>query len=97
MKTAITTKEQQVLTPRLIEAIKCWILSELYMNNERIVNDERWQKGYEAECRLFNELFCVFTDQEKETYKEFVQWLNDTQMWHSDLTIEELFNTYKSK
>ena len=83
------------LTPTLHEAVKCWVLSKSYLNNDVI--DANWHKGYEAECRLFNEFFKKFTSEESAIYKSFVKWLSETKIWKSDLVIAELFSIYSLK
>jgi len=52
--------------------------------------------AYEAECRLFNEHFKGMTKWELNDYSGFVQWLDHSEMWKSDLTVDELWDVFKS-
>ena len=79
------------LTPLVHEAVKCWAIAESKLHS---TNDSEFHEAYAAECRLFNEYFKKFTPVESETYRKFVQWLSDSNMIKSDLTINELFDTY---
>ena len=52
--------------------------------------------AYEAECRLFNEHFKGMTKWELSNYSGFVQWLDHSEMWKSDLTVDELWDVFES-
>lgn len=87
--------QTQTLTPAITEAVKCWTISkvmESYGSND--TSDPTYQRAYNAECRLFNELFPSFTQDEVNTYREFVTWLDNTRMWEADPTIAELFEIF---
>ena len=47
--------------------------------------------AYEAECRLFGEHFKGMSKVEMDNYSRFVQWLDNSEMWKSDLTVDELW------
>lgn len=51
-------------------------------------------EAYAAECRLFDEHFKVMTPEEKSDYREFVTWLDNSEMWKSDLTVDELWDVF---
>lgn len=50
--------------------------------------------AYAAECRLFGEHFKVMTSVEKSDYREFATWLDNSKMWKSDLTVDELWDVF---
>jgi len=79
------------LTPLVYKAVACWSIAESKFHS---TIDAEFHEAYTAECRLFNEFFKKFTPEESETYRRFVQWLSDSGMVKSDLTIDELFNVY---
>jgi hypothetical protein len=79
------------LTPLVHEAVICWSIAESKLHS---TIDAEFHEAYAAECRLFNEYFKKFTPAESEMYRKFVQWLSDSDMIKSDLTIDELFDTY---
>lgn len=51
-------------------------------------------EAYAAECKLFDEHFKVMTPEEKSDYREFVTWLDNSEMWKSDLTVDELWDVF---
>ena len=51
--------------------------------------------AYAAECRLFNEHFKGMEPNEMQEYKEFVNWLDFSEMWKSDLTVDELYDAFE--
>jgi hypothetical protein len=52
--------------------------------------------AYEAECRLFNEHFKGMTKSELADYNGFVQWLENSEMWKSDLTVDGLYEIFET-
>ena len=51
--------------------------------------------AYAAECRLFDEHFKGMNKNEVQEYKEFVNWLDFSEMWKSDLTVDELYDAFE--
>lgn len=51
--------------------------------------------AYEAECRLFGEHFKTMSKSEMHDYSGFVQWLDNSRMWESDLLVDELYDSFK--
>ena len=51
-------------------------------------------EAYAAECRLFDEHFNNMTREEKDEYKDFVNWLDSSRMWESDLIVDELYDIF---
>jgi hypothetical protein len=49
---------------------------------------------YAAECKLFDEHFKGMTKSEKADYSGFVQWLDNSEMWKSDLTVDGLYEVF---
>jgi hypothetical protein len=49
---------------------------------------------YEAECRLFNDHFKGMSKSESHNYHKFVTWLDNSGMWNSDLTVDELYEVF---
>ena len=49
---------------------------------------------YEAECRLFDVHFKKMSKSEIAEYTKFVTWLDNSDMWKSDLTIDELYDIH---
>jgi len=49
---------------------------------------------YEAECRLFDVHFKGMAKSEMSLYTKFVTWLDNSGMWKSDRTIDELYEIY---
>lgn len=60
------------------------------------VNSLEFHNAYEAECRLFNKHFKEMTREEKDDYKDFVMWLDNSRMWESDLTVDELYDVFET-
>ena len=58
------------------------------------VNSQSFLDAYEAECRLFNVHFKVMAPEEMSDYKAFVFWLDNSRMWESDLTVDELWDVF---
>jgi hypothetical protein len=52
--------------------------------------------AYAAECKLFGEHFKGMTKSELNDYSGFVQWLDNSDMWKSDLTVDELWDVFES-
>ena len=50
--------------------------------------------AYAAECKLFDEHFMGMNPDEKNEYYQFVIWLDNSEMWKTDLTVDELFDIY---
>ena len=73
-----------------LDFIKCQNMSHLD------VNSQAFHDAYEAECRLFNEHFKNMTREEKDEYKDFVMWLDNSRMWLSDLTVDELYDVFET-
>ena len=53
--------------------------------------------AYAAECRLFNDHFKVMSNDELAEYRKFVVWIHNSGLVDSDLTVDELYDTYESK
>lgn len=88
-------KAKPNLTPNVIEAVKSWITStEMASYGPNDVLDAAWHNSYSAECELFNKHFKSFTTEESEAYREFVEWLDNTRMWESNLSITKLFEVF---
>jgi hypothetical protein len=49
---------------------------------------------YEAECRLFDKHFKGMSKAEMSLYTRFVTWLDNSEMWKSDLTIDKLYEVF---
>ena len=71
-----------------LDFIKCQNMSHLD------VDSQAFHDAYEAECRLFNEHFKNMTREEKDEYKDFVNWLDKSGMWESDLTVDVLYDIF---
>jgi hypothetical protein len=52
--------------------------------------------AWAAECKLFSEHFKGMSKVEMDNYSRFVQWLDNSEMWKSDLTVDELWDVFKS-
>lgn len=57
-------------------------------------NSTTSHEAYAAECKLFDEHFKVMTPEEKSDYREFVTWLDNSEIWKSDLTVDELWDVF---
>lgn len=75
----------------VIHAINCFRNSETVLKNSS-PGQSGWEFAYTEECRLFNEFFPNFSEEEHSCYTEFVQWLANTGLSNSDLTTENLVN-----
>lgn len=49
--------------------------------------------AHEAENRICFHLLGM-ADSELEEYGKFVTWLNNSEMWKTDLTVDELYDVY---
>jgi hypothetical protein len=85
-------------SPVLLEAIDC-LRNASVMDNYGPGDelDTRWHHAYSEECRLFNEFFVNFTNEELDTFKAVAQWLNETALTHCDLTTAELLEVFFEK
>jgi hypothetical protein len=73
------------LTPNVIEAVKCWMfLNTMDTYGPDAFLDEVYYKALSQENRLFTEFFPAFTTDEHETYRAFVEWLNNSGFCKSD-------------
>jgi hypothetical protein len=52
--------------------------------------------AYAAECQLFNVHFKGMSKSESHDYHKFVTWLDNSGMWNSDLTVDELWDVFES-
>lgn len=52
--------------------------------------------AYEAENKLFNEHFKEMSEIEMTEYTKFVTWLDNSDMWKSNLNIDELYDIHKT-
>ena len=62
--------------------------------SEMDTNSQAFRSAYAAECRLFNEHFKEMSWDEKREYTEFVTWIDNSGLWKSDLTVDELYYAY---
>ena len=84
------------LTPNVLEAVKCWISSNtMDTYGPDAFLDEVYFKAFDQESRLYTEFFPAFTTDEHDTYSAFVEWLDNSGFWKSDLLIVELFEIFK--
>ena len=51
--------------------------------------------AYAAECKLFDEHFTGMNFDEKSEYHQFVTWLDNSEMWRTDLTVDELYDVFE--
>jgi hypothetical protein len=85
--------EYMSIKPRVKAAVIDFLKSEVTpgANVSWKVIDE----AYAAECRLFGEHFKKMTKSEIHDYSKFVKWLQDTDMFKSDLSVEDLYDAYE--
>lgn len=76
--------------------IRAAALDFIKSQNPSQLEGQELHDAYEAECRLFSEHFKGMTKLELAGYSEFVQWLDNSEMWKSDLTVDELWDVFES-
>jgi hypothetical protein len=81
-----------MMNPKIRAAALDFIKSQ----NPSQLEGQELHDAYEAECRLFSEHFKGMTKLELAGYSEFVQWLDNSEMWKSDLTVDELWDVFES-
>lgn len=81
-----------MINPKVRAAALDFIKSQ----NPRQLEGQALHDAYEAECRLFNEHFKGMTKWELRDYIGFVQWLDHSEMWKSDLTVDKLWDVFES-
>lgn len=85
----------QSLSPVVQDAVNSFICSQElahYGPNDKL--DAAWRFAYAEECKLFNEFFPKFSEADRQVYQDFTQWLDESRMWESDLTVNELYEVY---
>ena len=83
-----------MINPKVRAAALDFIKSQFRVSYAEIAGNQELHDAYEAECRLFNEHFKNMTREEKDEYKDFVNWLDSSRMWESDLTVDELYDIF---
>ena len=81
-----------MMNPKIRAAALDFIKSQ----NTSQLKGQALHNAYEAECRLFGEHFKGMTKSELNDYKRFVLWLDDSEMWKSDLTVDELYDVFET-
>ena len=52
--------------------------------------------AFDAECKLFSEHFKGMSKVEMDDYSSFVRWLDNSEMWKSDLTVDQLYEVFET-
>lgn len=81
-----------MMNPKIREAALDFIKSQFRASYGEVTQE--LHDAYAAECRLFDEHFKGMNPEEKDEYKEFVNWLDFSRMWESDLTVDELYEVF---
>lgn len=79
-----------MINPKVREAALDFIKSQFRASYGEVTHE-----AYAAECRLFDEHFKGMNPEEKMDYRDFVNWLDNSRMWESDLTVDELWDVFK--
>lgn len=82
-----------MMNPKIREAALDFIKSQVRPGH--ILEGQELHDVYEAECKLFDEHFKGMTKSELADYSGFVQWLDNSEMWQSDLLVDELYDSFK--
>ena len=80
-----------MINPKVRAAALDFIKSQ---NPSQQLKGQALHDAYEAECRLFNEHFKGMTKSELADYNGFEQWLKNSDMWKSDLTVDGLYEIF---
>ena len=81
-----------MINPKVGAAALDFIKSQFRISYDEI--NHEFHEAYAAECRLFDEHFKGMNPNEKDEYKKFVNWLDNSRMWESDLTVDELYDVF---
>jgi len=81
------------MNPKIREAALDFIKSQVRPGHT--LEGQELHDVYEAECKLFDEHFKGMTKSELADYSGFVQWLDNSEMWQSDLLVDELYDSFK--
>jgi hypothetical protein len=81
-----------MINPKVRAAALDFIKCQFRISYDEI--NHEFHEAYAAECRLFDEHFQGMTPEEKQEYKKFVNWLDNSRMWESDLTVDELYDVF---
>lgn len=82
-----------MMNPKIREAALDFIKSQVRPGHT--LEGQELHDVYEAECKLFDEHFKGMTKSELADYSGFVQWLDNSEMWQSDLLVDELYDSFK--
>ena len=83
-----------MINPKVRAAALDFIKCQFRISYDEI--NHEFHEAYAAECRLFDEHINNMTREEKQEYKEFVMWLDNSRMWESDLTVDELYDVFET-
>jgi hypothetical protein len=81
-----------MINPKVRAAALDFIKCQFRISYDEI--NHEFHESYAAECRLFDEHLNNMTREEKQEYKKFVMWLDNSRMWESDLTVDELYDVF---
>ena len=81
-----------MINPKVRAAALDFIKCQFRISYDEI--NHEFHEAYAAECRLFDEHFKEMNPNEKDDYKKFVNWLDNSRMWESDLTVDELYDVF---
>jgi hypothetical protein len=81
-----------MINPKVRAAALDFIKCQFRISYDEI--NHEFHEAYAAECRLFDEHFKGMNPNEKDEYKKFVNWLDNSRMWESDLTVDELYDVF---
>jgi len=86
------TQDTGAMTKLVYDAVECFI-SAKYMDTTDVI-DQRWHNAYADECLLYRHLQNM-SDVEKDIYRNFVNWLDNTGLYNSDLTMARLYSVFR--
>ena len=81
-----------MINPKVREAALDFIKSQVRPGHT--LEGQELHDVYEAECKLFDEHFKNMSKSEMNDYTGFVTWLDNSDMWKSDLTVDELYEVF---
>jgi hypothetical protein len=80
------------MNPKIREAALDFIKSQIRPGHT--LSGQELYDVFDVERTLFNEHFGGMTKTELSLYTRFVTWLDNSSMWKSDLTVDELFEVF---
>jgi hypothetical protein len=82
------------MNPKIKIAALDFVKSKFRPGYENNLKGQELHDEYSRECELFENHFKLMSKDEIQTYHDFVVWIDYSEMWKTDLTIDELWDIH---